>query len=214
MRDFCRPWSSTTKIKGLNLSGKLPTSFCRRATLGFMHILLLDLFALGGGTSPQVWIPRRTLSCLRRRRSTVEKCTGPKWSKMVKTTILAKMTLFRTGFWYSQDQNGPKWSVLVHFGLKRSILVHLGPPTVLWPLFPVVSLLDSIWIKSVSFRGICSKAYPRGPKLRGPAAILFISRDICGDSSAKFFRACFHGGYRTIIAQIRSKMGYRTDVPV
>ena len=22
---------------------------------------------------------------------------------------------------------------LVHFGLKRSILVHLGPPTVLWP---------------------------------------------------------------------------------
>ena len=27
------------------------------------------------------------------------------------------------------DQNGP----FVHFGLKRSILVHLGPPTVLWP---------------------------------------------------------------------------------
>ena len=22
---------------------------------------------------------------------------------------------------------------MVHFGLKRSILVHLGPPTVLWP---------------------------------------------------------------------------------
>ena len=32
-----------------------------------------------------------------------------------------------------RDQNGPKWSILVHFGLKRSILVHLGPPTVLWP---------------------------------------------------------------------------------
>ena len=30
----------------------------------------------------------------------------------------------------------PKWtkmSILVHFGLKGSILVHLGPPTVLWP---------------------------------------------------------------------------------
>ena len=26
----------------------------------------------------------------------------------------------------------PKWTILVHFGLKRSILVHLGPPTVLW----------------------------------------------------------------------------------
>ena len=28
----------------------------------------------------------------------------------------------------------PKWTILVHFGLKRSILVHLGPPTVLWSL--------------------------------------------------------------------------------
>ena len=27
----------------------------------------------------------------------------------------------------------PRWTILVHFGLKRSILVHLGPPTVLWP---------------------------------------------------------------------------------
>ena len=28
---------------------------------------------------------------------------------------------------------GPKWTILVHFGLKRSILVHLGPLTVLRP---------------------------------------------------------------------------------
>ena len=28
----------------------------------------------------------------------------------------------------------PKWTKMVHFGLKRSILAHLGPPTVLWPL--------------------------------------------------------------------------------
>ena len=27
----------------------------------------------------------------------------------------------------------PKWTKMVHFGLRRSILVHLGPPTVLWP---------------------------------------------------------------------------------
>ena len=31
-------------------------------------------------------------------RGTVGKCTGPKWTKMVQTTILVKMTLFRTGF--------------------------------------------------------------------------------------------------------------------
>ena len=27
----------------------------------------------------------------------------------------------------------PKWTKMVHFGLKRSVLVHLGPPAVLWP---------------------------------------------------------------------------------
>ena len=51
--------------------------------------------------------------------------------------------------------------------------------------------------------------------LRGPAAILFLSRDTCGNSIAKLFRACFHGGggshnYRAM----RCEMGYRTDVPV
>ena len=54
-------------------------------------------------------------------------CRKVCWSKMVRTAI------FRTGFEHLRDQNGPKWSILVHFGLKRSILVHLGPPSVLWP---------------------------------------------------------------------------------
>ena len=35
---------------------------------------------------------------LRSGRSTVGRCTGPKWFKMVKTSILVKMALFRTGF--------------------------------------------------------------------------------------------------------------------
>ena len=50
-------------------------------------------------------------------------------------------------------------------------------------------------------------------QLRGPAAILFISRDTCSDSIAKLFRACFYGvshNYRAICC----KMGYRTDVPL
>ena len=49
--------------------------------------------------------------------------------------------------------------------------------------------------------------------LRGPVAILFVSRDTCGDSIAKLFRACFCGlshNYRAICC----KMGYRTDVPM
>ena len=35
---------------------------------------------------------------LRSGRGTVGRCTGPKWPKRVQTTILVKMTLFRTGF--------------------------------------------------------------------------------------------------------------------
>ena len=33
------------------------------------------------------------------------KSTGPKWSKMVQTTILVKMTLFRTGFYRERKLN-------------------------------------------------------------------------------------------------------------
>ena len=57
---------------------------------------------------------------------------GPKWSK-------PKWS--KRPFW---SNNGlisnrilafarPKWTKMVYFGLKRSIFVHLGPPTVLWP---------------------------------------------------------------------------------
>ena len=60
-------------------------------------------------------------------RSTVGKCTGPKWSER---PFWSKWSYSKPDF---GSQNGPKWSFLVHFGLKWSILVHLGPPTVLWP---------------------------------------------------------------------------------
>ena len=42
----------------------------------------------------------------------------------------------------------PKWSILVHFGLERSILVHLGPPTVLWPFLSQFSLEIRLFIVS------------------------------------------------------------------
>ena len=61
-------------------------------------------------------------------------------------------------------------------------------------------------------KGSTAHTHPTGP-LRGPAAILFISRDPCSDSIAKLFCACFYGvshNYRAI----RSTMGYRTDVSV
>ena len=35
--------------------------------------------------------------------------------------------------------------------------------------------------------------YGKRETLRGPAGILFISRDACSDSTAKLSRACFHG---------------------
>ena len=53
--------------------------------------------------------------------------------------------------------------------------------------------------------------------LRGPAAILFISRDTCSDSIAKLSRACFlvgGGGVSHKYREIWCKVGYRADVPL
>ena len=44
----------------------------------------------------------------------------------------------------------PKWTKMVHFGLKRSSLVHLGPPTVLWPFLrahPIFLCVDRQYLK-------------------------------------------------------------------
>ena len=46
-------------------------------------------------------------------------------------------------------------------------------------------------------------------ELRGPATVLFISRDTCSDSIAKLFRPCFYG-----VSHNYRAMGYRTDAPV
>ena len=48
---------------------------------------------------------------------------------------------------------------------------------------------------------------PNFAGLRGPAAILFISRDTCSDSIAKVFCACLLWGYRTIIARYVAEWG-------
>ena len=60
-------------------------------------------------------------------------------------TVLSQSVLDQNGPNDHFGQNGlisnwilafarPKWTKMVHyFGLTRSILVHLGPPTVLWP---------------------------------------------------------------------------------
>ena len=68
-------------------------------------------------------------------RGTVGKRTGPKWSKRpfgqndpIPNWILAFTR--------------PKWTKMVQFGLKRAILVHLGPPTVLWPFLITRGLIS------------------------------------------------------------------------
>ena len=79
-------------------------------------------------------------------RGTVGKRTGPKWSKMSKRPFWSKWPYSELDFSIREtkmDQNGP---FLVHFGLKRPILVHLGPPTVLSPfLISGVYLERNLW---------------------------------------------------------------------
>ena len=60
---------------------------------------------------------------------------GPKWSKR---PLLSKLPYFKVDFGIREtkldQQDGPFWLNLV----KRSILFHLCPPTVLWPLLILV----------------------------------------------------------------------------
>ena len=77
---------------------------------------------------------------------------GPKWPKRPFCSKWPYSELDFSFECHSGDQNGPKWSVLVHFGLKRSILVHLGPPTVLWPF-----LTRKHRIYAIFFRKVCAK---------------------------------------------------------
>ena len=49
--------------------------------------------------------------------------------------------------------------------------------------------------------------FAQGGSLRGPAAILFVSRDTCSDSIPKLCRACFYGGYRTMMVEYVGKWG-------
>ena len=34
----------------------------------------------------------------------------------------------------------PKWTKMTHFDLKGSIVVHLGPPAVLWPFLKIAAI--------------------------------------------------------------------------
>ena len=52
----------------------------------------------GAGKPTPGLFTTRPLQWIGSGRGTVGKCAGPKWSKMVQATILAKMALFRTGF--------------------------------------------------------------------------------------------------------------------
>ena len=57
------------------------------------------------------------------------------------------------------------------------------------------------WQRGMAIANANANAAMRCTNLRGPAAILFISRDTCSDSIAKLFRACFYGvshNYRAI----------------
>ena len=87
----------------------------------------------GGSNSPwsKFWseFPHFMGMGVGRGRSTVGKCAGPKWPKRGPfRSVLVEMTLFRTGFWHSRDQNGPIWPEEVHLGPFRSANRALAIP--------------------------------------------------------------------------------------
>ena len=75
----------------------------------------------------------------------------------------------------------PKWTILVHFGLKRSILVHLGPPTVLWPFLNRTS-----WgLKIAIFAGSGENCRRNLKEPRDFGAVRYPGNHVC------FVKTCF-----------------------
>ena len=90
---------------------------------------------------------------------------GPKWSKR---PLWSKWPYSEPDFSIRETkmhQNGPFWSILA---LKRSILVHLSPPTVLWPF-----IRTRVWK--------CLRSLPPDPspstgyRISGPMCAQFLS---------------------------------------
>ena len=108
-------------------------------------------------------------------RGTVGKCTGPKWSKR---PFWSKGPYSELDFSIPR----PKWSILVHFGLKRSILVHLGPPTVLWPFLKnEVAACDLFDFESsfVSLQVTCSVQNGHSPRRWRQQSHLLANNEAC-----------------------------------
>ena len=79
-----------------------------------------NLIPLG---APRLHLSFKKLTKVGRGRGTVGKCTGPKWSKR---PLWSKWPYSELDFSIHETKMDQK-------GLKRPILVHLGPPTVLGP---------------------------------------------------------------------------------
>ena len=101
------------------------------------HIFICLLCMWGLGFLAHFWFKALNLGS---GRDTVGKCTGPKWSKMVQTTILVKIILngripnwilaFARPKWTKMDQHGPFWpeEAAAHFGPFRSANRTLAIP--------------------------------------------------------------------------------------
>ena len=79
--------------------------------------------------------------------------------------------------------------------LQEEIRFYSPPPLALLQSISLNILLSLCWF----FQEIC--------RLRGPAAILFISRDTCSDSVSQEYSVPVFMGYRTIIARYVAKWG-------
>ena len=117
---------SDPQNKGLRIFGEDFRAFFREKSCASKKTLSRQLRSAD--------VPPWTIEILRSARGTAGRCTEPKWSQMVVSTILAKMRLFQTGFQHSrdQDEHGPFWSIWAWWGPFWSIWAWWGPFWSIW----------------------------------------------------------------------------------
>ena len=119
--------------------GESSARFCKSVWLpgSILYFRIGSVSSIGGLIAATLFAATVSDSQNEQTKEWPQYCRMVCWTKMVqmvKTTMLVKMTVFRTGFWVFARA---KRTILAHFCLKKSILVHLGPPTAPCPSLPL-----------------------------------------------------------------------------
>ena len=140
----------------------------------------------------------------------------PKWTKMVHFGLKIPNRILAFA--------RPKWTKMVHFGLKRSILVHFGPPTVLWSLLIKAMVSASVDLETCFGRvgypadrlhytpnSKLKRQEKASAEIRGGIFPTKFLCEFCGGFFGGFFRAFFLGKNRRKKSTKKSTAKFKSE---